>query len=224
MEYKPNVLDKLETKYQLSWIWASIWSCEIKLDKFFTYKSSLCTQRHIWRERETSPWYLHGLAQPQNFSFGRSSDQIRSDQSLSRVRLFATPWLAARQASLSITNSRSSLRLTSIESVMPSSRLILCRSCLGLKLHLFNFLTSFQVLLVMLGFPGGASGKEPTCQCGRLKKLEFNPWVRKIPWSRKQHPTPVFLSGKSYGQRSLVGYSPWVRKESDAVEHARQQY
>ena len=58
------------------------------------------------------------------------SDQIRSDQSLSRVRLFATPWSAARQASLSITNSRSSPRLTSIESVMPSSHLILCRSLL----------------------------------------------------------------------------------------------
>ena len=56
--------------------------------------------------------------------------QIRSDQSLSRVRLFATPWIAARQASLSITNSRSSLRLTSIESVMPSSHLILCRPLL----------------------------------------------------------------------------------------------
>ena len=58
------------------------------------------------------------------------SDQIRSDQSLSRVRLFATPWIATRQASLSITNSRSSLRLTSIESVMPSSHLILCRPLL----------------------------------------------------------------------------------------------
>ena len=49
-----------------------------------------------------------------------------SVQSLSHVRLFVTPWIAARQASLSITNSRSSLRLTSIESVMPSSHLILC--------------------------------------------------------------------------------------------------
>ena len=47
-------------------------------------------------------------------------------QSLSRVRLFVTPWIAARQASLSISNSRSSLRLMSIESVMPSSHLILC--------------------------------------------------------------------------------------------------
>ena len=55
---------------------------------------------------------------------------IRSDQSLSHVQLFSTPWIAARQASLSITNSRSSLRLTSIESVMPSSHLILCRHLL----------------------------------------------------------------------------------------------
>ena len=49
-----------------------------------------------------------------------------SVQSLSRVQLFATPWIAAHQASLSITNSGSSLKLTSIESVMPSNHLILC--------------------------------------------------------------------------------------------------
>ena len=55
------------------------------------------------------------------------SVQFSSVQSLSRVRLFATPWITARQASLSITNSRSSLRLTSIELVMPSSHVILCR-------------------------------------------------------------------------------------------------
>ena len=53
-----------------------------------------------------------------------------SVQSLSRVRLFATPWIAACQASLSITTSRSSLKLTSIESVMPSSHLILCHPLL----------------------------------------------------------------------------------------------
>ena len=57
-------------------------------------------------------------------------DQIRSDQSLSRVRFYATPWIAARQASLSITNSRSSPRPMSIESVMPSSHLILCHPLL----------------------------------------------------------------------------------------------
>ena len=62
------------------------------------------------------------------FNWAIRSDQ--SDQLLSHVWLFATPWIAARQASLSITNSRSSLRLTSIESVMPSSHLILCRPLL----------------------------------------------------------------------------------------------
>ena len=56
--------------------------------------------------------------------------QFISVQSLSRVRLFSTPWIAAHQASLSITNCRSSLRLTSIESVMLSSHLILCRPLL----------------------------------------------------------------------------------------------
>ena len=56
-----------------------------------------------------------------------------SVQSLSRVRLFATPGIAAHQASLSITNSRSSLKLTSIESVMPFSHLILCRPLLLLS-------------------------------------------------------------------------------------------
>ena len=53
--------------------------------------------------------------------------QFSSIQSLSHVRLFATPWIAAHQASLFITNSRNSLKLMSIESVMPSSHLILCR-------------------------------------------------------------------------------------------------
>ena len=56
--------------------------------------------------------------------------QFSSVQSLSRVWLFATPWIAARQASLSITSSRSSPRLMSIESVMPSSHLILCHPLL----------------------------------------------------------------------------------------------
>ena len=58
------------------------------------------------------------------------SVQFSSVQSLSRVQLFATPWIAAHQASLSITNSGSSLKLMSIESVMPSSHLILCRPLL----------------------------------------------------------------------------------------------
>ena len=58
------------------------------------------------------------------------SVQFSSVQSLSHVRLFATPWIAAHQASLTITNSQSSLRLTSLESGMPSSHLIHCRPLL----------------------------------------------------------------------------------------------
>ena len=64
-------------------------------------------------------------------SFYCSRTECRSSvQSLSRVQLFATPWPAAHQASLSITNSRSLLKLMSIESVMPSNHLILCRPLL----------------------------------------------------------------------------------------------
>ena len=63
-------------------------------------------------------------------AFQFSSVQFSSVQSLSHVLLFVTPWIAAPQACLSITNSRRSLKLTSIESVMPSSRLILCRPLL----------------------------------------------------------------------------------------------
>ena len=61
-----------------------------------------------------------------------ASNSISSVQSLSCVWLFPTPWITAHQASLSITNSQSSLKLMSIESLMPSSHLILCRSLLHL--------------------------------------------------------------------------------------------
>ena len=71
--------------------------------------------------------------------------------------------------------------------------------------------------------PGGGplrwlSCKESTCQCGRHRRLRFDPWVRKVPWRGKWQPTPVFLPGKSHGQGSLVGYSPWGHKESDMTE------
>ena len=64
------------------------------------------------------------------FIFCSLSLWFSSVQLLSRVWLFTTPWIAARQASLSITNSRSSLKLMSTESVMPSSHLILCHPLL----------------------------------------------------------------------------------------------
>ena len=51
-----------------------------------------------------------------------------------------------------------------------------------------------------------------------MLETRFDPWVGKIPWRRKWQPTPVLLPGKSHEQRSLVGYSPWGRKESDTTE------
>ena len=51
-----------------------------------------------------------------------------------------------------------------------------------------------------------------------IKDVKFNPRVRKIPWKRKWQPTPVFLPGKSQGQKSLAGYSPWNHKELDTTE------
>ena len=56
-----------------------------------------------------------------------------------------------------------------------------------------------------LGFPGGARGEDPACQCRRHKRCEFDLWVGKIPWRRAWLPTPVFLSAESQGQRSLAG-------------------
>ena len=67
-----------------------------------------------------------------------------------------------------------------------------------------------------MGFPGGSEGKASACNAGDLGLID--PWLRKIPWRRKWQPTPVILSGKSYGQRSLVDYSPWDRTESDTTE------
>ena len=68
---------------------------------------------------------------------------------------------------------------------------------------------------VMLGYPGGASGKEPACQRRRCKTYGFDPYVGKIPSRRAWLPAPVFLPGETHGQRSLVGYS----HESQRVRH-----
>ena len=72
---------------------------------------------------------LHPLI-PKVYQHKRLYQSSQSVQSLSRVRLFVTPWTAARQASLSITNSQSLLKLMSIDSVMPSNHHILCRPLL----------------------------------------------------------------------------------------------
>ena len=61
--------------------------------------------------------------------------------------------------------------------------------------------------------------KNPPANAGDLRDAGFNPWVGKIPWRRKWQPAPVFLPGKSHGQRSLVGYSPWGCKDLDTTDY-----
>ena len=68
------------------------------------------------------------------------------------------------------------------------------------------------------GFPHGSVGKESTGNAGDAGRRGFNSQVRKIPWRRAWQPTPVFSPGESHGQSSLLGYSPWGHKESNATE------
>ena len=66
--------------------------------------------------------------------------------------------------------------------------------------------------LTIQGFPGGANGKEPTCQCRRHKKCRLDPWVGKILWRRACQPTPVSLPGESHEQRSLAATAHRITK------------
>ena len=168
--------------------------------------------------------------------------------SRSVVWLFATPWIIARQASLSITNSRSSLRLTSIESVMPSSHLIFCRPLLFLPpippsirvfsnestLHMrwpkyWSFSSSIIPEKAMATHSSTLAWKIPwTKEPGRLQSMESlrvrHDWATLLSlftlmhWRRKWQPTPVFLPGESQGWGSLVGCRLWGRTESDTTE------
>ena len=71
------------------------------------------------------------------------------------------------------------------------------------------------IVLCILGFPGGSDSKASVCNAGDRGSI---PGLGRFPWRRKWQPTPVFLPGKSHGPQSLVGYSPWGRKESDPTE------
>jgi len=73
----------------------------------------------------------------------------------------------------------------------------------------------------LLGLCQYLSRQKSACSAGNMV---FDPWVGKIPWRRKWQHTPVVLSGKSHGQRSLMGYSPWDPKESDTTEVTQHTY
>ena len=83
-----------------------------------------------------------------------------------------------------------------------------CFPGLGLEYGEWCARVDFSLCLSSGGF-WWLSDKESACQC---RGLWFDPWVGKILWRRKWQPTPVYLPGESYGQRSLVRYSPWGYK------------
>ena len=76
-------------------------------------------------------------------------------------------------------------------------------------------LSNFHSLQGSTGFPGESALKNPPANAGDTSSI---PGSERSPWRRKWQPTPVFLPGESHGWRSLLGYSPWGRKESDMTE------
>ena len=146
----------------------------------------------------------------------KSSYQFSSVQSLSRVQLFATPWIAEHQASLSITNSQSSLKLTSIELVMPSSHLILCRPLLLLPpiVPIIRIFSNESTLHMSFSFSISPSKEIPglisfrmdwldlLAVQGTLKSLlQHHSSKASIPWRSAffivQHSHPYSMTGKT---------------------------
>ena len=93
-----------------------------------------------------------------------------------------------------------------------------CTSCPNVLIAVILIL--FIWLSRSWGFPGGASDKEPICQCRRGKRHRFDPKASKIPWRGAWQPIPAFLPGESHGLRNLVSYSPRGCKESDLTDAA----
>ena len=73
---------------------------------------------------------------------------------------------------------------------------------------------TMEIVTDFIFFPGGSDSKASACNTG---DPVFNPWAGKIPWRRKWQPTPVLLPGKSHGQRTLVGYSPWGYRATSLI-------
>ena len=86
-------------------------------------------------------------------------------------------------------------------------------STVGLLIDLISVL----LYLREWGYSDGLAGKRTHLQCMRQMRCGFDPWVGKTPWRKKWQSTPVFLLGKSHGQRSLAGYSPWGHKSQTPV-------
>ena len=105
----------------------------------------------------------------------------------------------------------------------PSSVLTFVCTQLSKENLVLPFLNIYMSAMIqyLLGFPSGASAKEPAYQCWRCKRRRFDPGVGKIPWRRAWKPPPVFLPGESHEQRSLARYSPWGCKQLDMTEETQ---
>ena len=113
------------------WLQHEIKRCMLLGRKSMTNLDSILKSRDITLVKGLySQSYSFSISHVRIWELNYKEDSVSSVQSFSHVRLFATPWTAACQASLSITNSRSLLKLMSVESVMPSNHLILCRPLL----------------------------------------------------------------------------------------------
>ena len=91
---------------------------------------------------------------------------------------------------------------------LPNNDISFCKAFYIAKVINTDIYMDMGIDINIPAFPGGTSGKEPTCQCRRHKRCGFNPWIGQIPWEKAQQPTSVFLPGESHGERRLAGYSP----------------
>ena len=155
----------------------------VQMATFWLYLHMAFPSVWTWRKRERSYKDTNPITRaiwwPQLYLISSQSPQrqFSSVQSLSLVRLFATPWIAARQASLSITNSRSSHRLASIKSVMPSSHLILCHPLLLLppippSIRVFS-MRSFPLFT----WGGQSTGVSALASFLPKKSQGWSPWI-----------------------------------------------
>ena len=149
----------------------------------------------------------------------RKNSQFSSLQSLIHVRLLAAPWTAAHQASLSISNSCSLLKLMYVESVMPSNQLILCHPLLVppsifLSIRVFSNESALWSggqstgASASTGFPGGSTGKEPSCSVG---DLGLTPGLGRSPGEGSGYPLQysclyIYISASSLP-------SAWMEKK-----------
>ena len=133
-------------------------------------------------------------------------------QNTIHCRLMMTVWLCPSLKSVLESKSLSSRSLYSHEDPVPGQKKLFIN---------MNYKFIWYPYCQLRSFPGGSVVKNPSANAGDNSLIPGkikSPRIGNIPWRKKWHPTPIFLPGKSHGQRSLVGYSPWGHQKSDMTE------